>query len=426
MLKIFSKSSLVKSAALYTFFNVLNAATPFLLIPILTTHLRTNGYGIIAMFTILISVLNPIIGLSVNGAITRQYFSLSHIEFRKYIGNCFLIFIISVLLISLSFLFFSTMIFEWTAIPTKWLYVAILISSCQFIYTVLLTYWQVTDRPFKFGLFQISNSLLNLLISIYFVVGLSFNWQGRLYAWFISAGIMAVVAIFLIVKNKIIIINFDKKYIRHALNFSIPLIPHTIGGLMIGLSDRVIIKNVLGVGETGIYTVAFQLASVLGILMTAFNSAFVPWLFRRLGEDSKERKSELVKYTYFGFLGIIALVVLGSIVNYFLSDYIIGSNFSKSKRYVPFLLIAFGFNGMYMLVTNYLFYIEKTHLLAKSTFVVAVINIPLCYYLTLHGDLFGATIATIVAYFLLFIFTWILSAKSYKMPWFNAIDLKFK
>jgi O-antigen/teichoic acid export membrane protein len=426
MFKLNAKSSLLKNAASYTFFNILNAATPFLLIPILTTHLQTDGYGIIAMFTILISVLNPIIGLSVNGAITRQYFSLSQIEFKRYIGNCFLIFLVSVIILALFFFFGSNLIFEWTAIPAPWLYVAILISSFQFIYTVLLTYWQVTECPLKFGLFQVSNSLLNLLISIYLVVGLSFNWQGRLYAWLISASIMAIVAVFLIFKNEILIVNINKGYIRHALNFSIPLIPHTIGGLVIGLSDRVIIKNVLGVGETGIYTVAFQLASVLGILMTAFNSAFVPWLFKRLREDSEEKKSDLVKYTYFAFLGIIALVILGSIVNYFLSDYIIGSNFSESKRYVPFLLMAFGFNGMYMLVTNYLFYIEKTHLLAKSTFAVALINIPLCYFLTLHGNLIGAAIATIVAYFLLFIFTWILSARSYKMPWFGIVGLKFK
>jgi O-antigen/teichoic acid export membrane protein len=418
------KYSLFKNAASYSFFNILNAATPFLLIPILTTHLNTSGYGIIAMFTIIISVLNPIIGLSVNGAITRQYFSLEEEQFKRYVFNCILIFITSLIIIFFNVFFFKTFIYELTAVPVKWLYFALLISSFQFVFTILLTYWQIKELPVKYGLFQLSNSILNLGLSIYLVVFLSFDWEGRLYAWLISSLIMALTAVIFLWKLKLVIFSISKEYLSHALKFSIPLIPHTIGGLIIGLSDRIIIKNVLGVNETGIYTVAFQLASVLSILMIAFNNAFVPWLFKRLKEDNEKKKLELVKFTYYGFLAICVVVFLGVITNYYLSDFIIGSKFHESKQYVSYLLIASGFNGMYILVTNYLFYVEKTYLLARSTFFVALINIPLCYVLTSYAKLQGASISTVIAYFLLFIFTWILSAKSYKMPWISFFTLK--
>lgn len=418
------KSSLFKNAVSYSFFNVLNAATPFFLIPILTNYLNNEGYGIVAMFTIVINILNPLMGLSVNGALTKQYFVLTEEEFKKYVSNCLLIFVLSAVCLSGVIYVFNPVITKFTDLPIKWLFVAILISSCQFLQTVMLTLWQVKEKTIRFGLFQTGNSLLNLLLSLYMVIGLTQNWQGRLNAWMVSSIFMALLAIIFLKSSGYITSKLNREYVKHALRFSIPLIPHAIGGLIIGLSDRLIIKNVLGVGQTGIYTVAFQLSSVLSILMTAFNNAYIPWLFKHLKVNDPEQKRRITGLTYICFTGITALVVVGIGVNLFITKYIVGPSFIESKKYVVFLLIAFGFNGMYLMVTNYLFFAEKTNLLARNTFLVSLFNIPMCYYLTKSYGLNGASIATIIAYLLLFLLTWHLSSKVYKMPWSDPIFFK--
>jgi O-antigen/teichoic acid export membrane protein len=76
---------------------------------------------------------------------------------------------------------------------------------------------------------------------------------------------------------------------------------------------------------------------------------------------------------------------------------------------------------MYLMVTNYLFFIEKTALLARNTFLISVLNIPTCYYLTKWYGINGASYSTVIAYFLLFVVTWINSARLFKMPWKNPI-----
>lgn len=411
------KSSLFKSALSYSIFNIINAATPFLLIPVMTQELDKEGYGIVAMFTICISFLTPIIGLSVNGALTREYFTLEEKDYKIYVGNCVLIFFVSVLaILGLTFLFGSSLE-RVTSVPTRWLYTAILITAFQFLHTTSLTLWQVKGKVLNFGLFQICNSLFNLLLSLVLVLFLHQGWAGRLNAWLIISFAMALVSISLLIKSGYIHLTPDKKKIQHALRFSLPLVPHAIGGLFIALSDRLIINNLLGVADTGIYTVAFQLSSVLSILMTAFNSAYVPWLFKHLNGNDFLQKKKIVGLTYSVFGVIIILVIVGSIAINFFFDYIIDVKFIESKKYILFLLLAFGFNGMYLMVTNYLFYANKTILLAKNTLIVSLINIPLCYILTKNWGLTGASLATVGAYFILFISTWVLSLKAYPMPW---------
>jgi O-antigen/teichoic acid export membrane protein len=70
----------------YSFFNILNAVIPFLLLPFLTNSLGPEGYGIVAMFTIIVSFLIPITGLSVNSAITKQFYFLDEQEFISAIA----------------------------------------------------------------------------------------------------------------------------------------------------------------------------------------------------------------------------------------------------------------------------------------------------------------------------------------------------
>ena len=210
-------------------------------------------------------------------------------------------------------------------------------------------------------------------------------------------------------------INTD--YIKHSLKFGIPLIPHAIGGIMIALSGRLIVNNILGVGATGIFTVAYQLGSFLSILMVAFNSAYIPWLFKHLKENKLEQKRRIVGLTYTIFLVVILMVITGTLCITFLFPYFVGKEFMEAKIYIIYLMSAFGFNGMYLMVTNYLFFADKTRILAKNTFIISLINLPICYLLTYKYGLTGASIATALAYFLLFISTWKLSHNVFPMPW---------
>ena len=69
------------------------------------------------------------------------------------------------------------------------------------------------------------------------------------------------------------------------------------------------------------------------------------------------------------------------------------------------------------MVTNYIFYAEKTSILAKITFFSASLNVVLNYFFIKKFVAIVAAQATSVIYFIQFLLTWLLSAKVYKMPW---------
>jgi hypothetical protein len=50
--------------------------------------------------------------------------------------------------------------------------------------------------------------------------------------------------------------NINIKYIKHILAFSIPLIPHTIGAMLIGFLSRIIIGKVLTNSDLGVFNVS--------------------------------------------------------------------------------------------------------------------------------------------------------------------------
>ena len=80
-----------------------------------------------------------------------------------------------------------------------------------------------------------------------------------------------------------------------------------------------------------------------------------------------------------------------------------------------FFLLAV--NGMYLMVANYIYQANKTHLLAWITLFTAVVNIVLNYVLIRANGAIGAAQASAASFFVGFVLTWILSARVCRMPW---------
>src|SRR5690606_34839927 len=66
--------SLASGASIYLLSNILNAALPFALLPILTRYLGPAQYGEVAMFQTFLATLAAFTGLSVQGAAARKYY----------------------------------------------------------------------------------------------------------------------------------------------------------------------------------------------------------------------------------------------------------------------------------------------------------------------------------------------------------------
>lgn len=353
------RSSLFQSAGVYTFANIINGVVPFLLLPIITRYLTPEDYGTVSMFTMITSITTIFIGLSINGAIARQYYEKDSTDISVYIGNCFYILFISTIVIVVLFVSFSDIISRYTRIPSNWLWAVVLFSFSQFVVNVMLLLLQVQVKPIKYGLIQISQTALNFVLSIFFVVYMGMNWKGRVSAQLLSVFVFSIIAFIMLSKNNCLKFKLNFSYIRNAISFGVPLIPHAFGGLTITMVGRFMITNMVSISETGLYTVGVQIGSVISMLAVSFNNAYVPWLFKNLKNGSYAKKVNIVKLTYVYFVLIILLALFLTIFSPWLLNFFVGKSFFDSNHFVLWTAMGASFQGMYYMVTNYIFLFTK-------------------------------------------------------------------
>lgn len=417
MIKRVFSSSLFKSVGVYSVTNVINSAIPFFMLPIMTRYLTPQDYGIVAMFTVMVGVVMAFTGLSVQGAIGRQYFEEDTIDFPKYVTNCLYILVVSSVIVGLILWFFSEWISKLTQFPAGWLWAVLLASIGQFIIIVVLTLWQVRVRPVPYSVFQVSFTLTIMSLSIWFVVGLGMNWQGRIQAQVIACVLFVLLGFIVLWRNGCLKRGYDSSYIRHALKFGIPLIPYTCGGLAISMTDRVLITKMVGIADTGIYVVGAQVGMIIGLIETSFNQAWMPWLFTQLKKNNSVMNLKIVKITYlYGILILITAILLSAIAPWFMR-FFLGKNFASADKYVFWIAIGYAFSGIYKMFANYIFYVQTTQYLVWITFFTGVVNVFMCYILIRLNGAIGAAQGMMCASITSFLLTWVLASRLYKMPW---------
>lgn len=410
-------NSLFSSAGIYMITQMINASIPFLLLPVITRYLSPEEFGIYSMFKVVAGLAFSFIGIGINGAITKVYYEKTKNELARYIGNSFFLVTINSIFMYLLFIVFPEFFSSVTQIPDSWLWTVILVSYGKVIFQVTLVVWQVQNKPITYAVFQIIQTVLNFGLNLIFVILLYLNWQGAILAETIAFFVFGIIGFGILFKNKSLRFRLNKLDLIHILKFGLPIIPHVIGMYIITASDRLLITNMIGVAETGIYAVGYQIGMIIMILQDSFNKAWVPWLFSNLKNKKDHIEFKIVKITY-GYFIIIIVMALGlALISPFLLMVMAGPEYQGAYKFVIWLAIGYAFNGMYKMVTNYIFYVGKTHYLATVTFITAILNLLLSYLFIKAFGAIGAAQATALSYLISFLLTWYIANKVYNMPW---------
>lgn len=421
MLEKLRNNSLISGSATYLFSNILNAAIPFALLPILTRYLTPAQYGEVAMFQTLLAAFTAITGLSVTGAAGVKYYDadLSHQELKFFIGSCFQIFAVSGTSFLIVILAFQEPITPWIGLQSPWIIVAACSAAASFVIEMRMGQWQVRKKAWQYGIMQVTQNLLNLSLSLILVIIFLQGASGRIWAQVITSLIFACIALFLLYKDQMLGFAWRPEYIKEALHFGVPLVPHALGILLLGMFARVMINAELGLAQVGIYMVAAQLASAMGLVFDAINNAFVPWLFERLNQDDADQKRKIVRLTYWYFLIVLLMAGIAFVVGPLVIRLIGGDRYATAGAVIGWLALTQAFGGMYLLVTNYIFYSKRTGLLALITISSGLLNVALLLLLISRWGILGAAMASVLAMGVRFLFTWYVAQQRHPMPWFN-------
>lgn len=403
--------------------NIVNAAIPFVIMPIMTRYLHPAEYGEVAMFQTLLAVLVAMGGLGVVTAAARKFYDghLQRDDLAEYMGSCVQILAASSAVLCVFVLVFRGRLSDWLGLSPKWIFAAVVACAALIIGQLRLGQFQVRKQARQYGSFQISRSALNMLLSLMLVVALNEGAAGRINAQIWSALIFAGLAVITLRRERLLkVFSWRPDFVKEALAFGVPLLPHSLGVLLLASVDRFVIKSELGLAPAGIYMVAVQVASGFGLLLDAVNKAYVPWAFERLKRNDEGEKRRMVRYTYLWYLVMLVAVVPAA---FFIGPWVIvliaGPHYQQAGEVIGWLILAQGLGGMYTMVGVYSHFARRTGLLSMATIVSGILNIALLVVLVKQMGIVGAAIAQTIGMGVRFVLSWWVAQRSYPMPWFQ-------
>lgn len=167
---------------------------------------------------------------------------------------------------------------------------------------------------------------------------------------------------------------FSAKYWKYALRFNIPLIPHYLSQTVLGSSDRIMITNLVGDSEAGIYSLACSISMIMSLLNAALMNTLAPWIYQKIRDKKTE---EIAGVSYLTLILITAanllLIVFAPEVVFIFAP----EEYYDAIWVIPPVAMSVYFTYAYDLFAKFQFYFEKTGYITLASIFGAILNIIL-------------------------------------------------
>ena len=193
--------------------------------------------------------------------------------------------------------------------------------------------------------------------------------------------------------------NFKKDYLKPLLIIAVPLIPNFLIYWIFNSSDRLMITNLLSLGDDAVYAVGSKLGLASQLVYTAFAGGWQFFAFSVMKEKNQvETNSKIFEY-----LGIISFASFSLIcVISFPLYYVLFKGTSYVNGYIiaPYLYLAPLLQMLFQVEANQFLVIKKTWPNMLILSFGAVFNVFLNFLLIPRIGIEGAAIATLTGYIL--------------------------
>ena len=406
-------------SVIYTSGDLLNRAFGLLLIPIYTTYLTPDDYGILAITSTIASVLAILSMQSLESALTRFHYDYSDQESqRSFHGTIWILMLICALIVVVVSGTIGRPIFAWLFPDVPYApYIQLAVWATFFTnisYVLLKSLLRVRERPTTFSILNILVFLVNTAFVIYFVVGREQGAQGNLEGRLLAAMLLAVP--FIIFYFRDARLHWNWKDAKRSLQFALPLLPHLLSLWVLNVSDRIILQRFVPLAEVGIYSLGYQIASMLQLLAFSVTNAWSPFFYKTAGEPGAPRMLSRFS-TYY----MLLIVFLGAGISALAEDMllIVASNpaYYAAYRVVPWVIMGFVMRGFYFLFVTCLYYMKQVRALPIVTIGAGALNIGLNLLTVPIYGYMAAAVNTFVAYAAQAIVMYFLAQKAFRLPY---------
>ena len=364
----------------------------FLLLPLYTNYLEAGDYGTIDLIHTYITLFVPTLTLRMDSATFRFLLDSRKdpLKTKTYISNALAVLLLSIGFVSVAIAVLSFFI----DIPYYFLvFINLIVLMAS---GVMIQILRGLGKNVLYAVASIITGTVTLVLNIVLVAVLK-RGAGSILISSSVANIVCIIFVFFSAKiyKNISLKLIYKKTIKEFLQYSIPLIPHSLSWWIINASDRTIINLFLGASFNGIYTVSCKLSNIIHSVFSIFGLSWQESASLHINDpDRDEFFTKMINQLLMLFASI-ALVALAILPLFY--ELIIGEKYWSSYDYIPVLLYANVWSVLTGLVGGIYVAKKRTKEIANTTIISAAINIVVDLVLIHFIGLHAATLSTLVS-----------------------------
>lgn len=383
--------TLASDIIIFTIGTVLAKAIQFFLMPLYTTYMTTEAYGVAELTNNLSELFLPIATLCIYEAAFR--FTVDPDFDNKRLATA----VAKVMGISLVVGFLITLICR-VIFHYQYSFYLYFILYAYSIRMCAAYYVRSKGMPKIFAMSGVVNAITLSLFNLVFLVWLQSSESGYLISIGLSYCCSAIYLIFRGSVTKSIEKGVDsKKDLSILFKYCIPLIFYNVLYWFTTISGRYILLWFSGSSTVGKYVAAIKIAAVINMIQQAVYAAFQLNASRAYTEENKENfYSEITNLFVTLYCSFGAVIVCATPI---LSDLTLKNDFYDARIYLPIIMLAALINCISSLLGTMYSTYKKTQRMVGISIVGAGINILFGVLLTPKLSVWGVCIASVLCYF---------------------------
>jgi len=405
---------LLKEGGLYTVANFLTKGISLLLIPFYTTYFSPDDYGIYDMLIVFGVFVGNLFSLQLNQGLARYVAEPTSTEKDKieYASTSFIAFLVLFIVFLIVSILFSDLIISKLS-PNSLLqkhtfYYALGVIFLNNIFYFLNVYLRFIRKVVLVSMFSFLHAIFGVLLMIYLVFRKDMGIDSFFVPYLIIVPLLILLQLYNLkdrLKFRFNIVKF-----KELTKYSIPLIGGAIAVVVMNLTDRYFINDMLGENELGVYGIGVKFSSVIGIVVAGFGTALGPIVFQNHDKSNTQKElGEMFKlFIAVGAGGALVFSLYSKELVYTFTNY----NYYRATEVLPVMFFTALFAGLLMFSPG-LQVKKKTKVITFLTIIFALLNFLLNNYFIPIYEMRGAAYSTLVSVVLYYSIYFYLSNKVY-------------
>ena len=403
---------LMQQSATYGLAGALPRIASLILVPVLTRVMAPSEYGIVGICGIIASLAATFMAFGMNGTLARFYqMPGDPVDRRRMVFTVVVTVLalgaaVTALTLAVGPLVFPILgdsagftFYPYAAIAVVSTYVNLPTSLAQ-----SLCY--ARQRASVYTMLQFGSVALMTAFVLILTVGFRGGALGQITGQLIAAVCMLPVGALVLWPH--LGKHFSREWMRRALHFGWPLVPHVLFGWALTLSDRLILNRYTSLAQVGVYSLAYSLSMAVMMVTGALNQAWTP-MYYRLAEAkdwvSISRGNTVVSVACAA--ACVALALFSTEVVTLLA----GQAYWGATAFMPILVGAYYLQSVYFVMCTPIFYGLRTRLVPVLSGVAAAANVTLNLLLIPQYGAMVAAWTTLLAYAIMAGAAWVIGAR---------------